>query len=926
MKQRNCLISHLNNYRRLCWLPVYIVLGCSFLLYGTYVSAQHTSHEIHVHDTKIITPHDVIPRFCGPNRRTHTAVQSGAWSNPATWGGSIPTTGARVHIPMHKSVLYNTNSDTRIDCIEVEGKLHWATTVNTKLVLNDLQVLPHGTLEIGTIQSPISASAVAKIIIQDTALQTGTVESPGIDPYQWGQGIVAFGTWHMSGTPLGKSFIRVSKEPLAGDTSLTLLDTPDGWRIGDEILIPDTNPGEPGGGEIRSITGINGKVLSFAEPLTSNHKGAYNDDGTSLIIPWTNERVLPHAVNLTRNVSIESENPQGTRGHTAFVFRANIDVRYATFRELGRTTTRGLNSTKADKDGTITHIGTNQIARYPLHAHHLIGPVNPTNTGYQYKIIGNSVRGGLKWAIAIHSAHYGLIQDNVATEINGAGIVTEDANETENDFVRNFVGNQRKGPAYTTAKVGDFQILVNSGYWLQGPKSRMIGNVAANYMVGLAPYMQFVPRGGRRETVHIPECRGCLPGKMINFRKEPFLEFSGNETYANRMNGLAYRFIQLRDTNVRSTIYRNTTIWRSAPGDRLVFGYANRQSVFDGLIAHEQLGNKLAGNRFGFRELRPTFQNAIHNANIQGTRTGIVVPRSGASPSNGVANTFVVTNTTISSLEVGIAINPWIVNDEDGSQPLTVSLNNVAVQKSAFGDYRSKKYLGSIVYSPAIRRSQGIPVSAPTARLRIIVRDWQQQPGNNFLIFHNDQAPEQLMPHASKPNQGCPEENLTNQQCWVKYSIATLGQVAPCISVDGDPTCAAAATRATAQGLDGMLVFPFQGDEPPAPETPEPRIVVSNPRSNTTIQSDSLDVQYSISGRNGTVSGMKVQLDSGSVIEESDMDGRVIITGITTGSHVLQLWLVDSDGREIKNTRTTIPFSKQDALIRPNPPTNLRIS
>lgn len=259
-------------------------------------------------------------------------------------------------------------------------------------------------------------------------------------------------------------------------------------------------------------------------------------------------------------------------------------------------------------------------------------------------------------------------------------------------------------------------------------------------------------------------------------------------------------------------------------------------------------------------------------------------------------------------------------------RPLTVSLNSVSIQKSPFGNYSTPQYLGHIIYNPAIRYSDGIPKTVPTAQLRIIVRDWQKQPGNNFLIFHSEQAPGKLMPYSTNASLGCPEENLTNQQCWDKYGIATLGQVAPCASVDGDAGCSAAAARAAAQGLEGMLVFPFQGDEPPAPETPQPRIVVSHPRSSTTIQSDSLEVQYSISGRDETVSGLKLQLNTDPLLHEDDIDGRVTITGIPTGNHLLQLWLVDERGQEIKDTRTIIPFSKQDTLIRPKPPTNLRIS
>ena len=68
---------------------------------------------------------------------------------------------------------------------------------------------------------------------------------------------------------------------------------------------------------------------------------------------------LPHVGNLTRNVIIRSESATGTRGHIIATHMADVDIRYALFRDLGRTTYLPLNTT------------TNLIGRYPIHMHHL---------------------------------------------------------------------------------------------------------------------------------------------------------------------------------------------------------------------------------------------------------------------------------------------------------------------------------------------------------------------------------------------------------------------------------------------------------------------------------------------------------------------------------------------------------------------------
>ena len=53
----------------------------------------------------------------------------------------------------------------------------------------------------------------------------------------------------------------------------------------------------------------------------------------------------------------------------------------------------------------------------------------------------------LKWPIAVHGSHYGLIKQNVVSaeaELSGAGIAVEDGTETENLFEENFVANIRR--------------------------------------------------------------------------------------------------------------------------------------------------------------------------------------------------------------------------------------------------------------------------------------------------------------------------------------------------------------------------------------------------------------------------------------------------------------------------------------------------
>ena len=49
-------------------------------------------------------------------------------------------------------------------------------------------------------------------------------------------------------------------------------------------------------------------------------------------------RFLPHVGNLGRSIVVRSANPAGVRGHTIFIHRATVNLRYVLFKDLGRTT------------------------------------------------------------------------------------------------------------------------------------------------------------------------------------------------------------------------------------------------------------------------------------------------------------------------------------------------------------------------------------------------------------------------------------------------------------------------------------------------------------------------------------------------------------------------------------------------------------
>ena len=355
--------------------------------------------------------------------------------------------------------------------IAVDGKLTFAPTVNTRLKVTNLEVMAGnmgmgtpGVLEVGTAAVPIAVNVTAEIVIADSPLG-GSVP----DPEQFGTGINVFGKVSMHGSVTTPTFLRLAAEPRAGNTTLTLSAPVSGWKIGDRLVLPDTRHIKEsevtGGGwvnavnqwEERTVQGISadGKTLTLNSALQYDHLGARDLNG---VLDF-----LPHVGNLTRNVVIRSENPSGTRGHMLGIHLADVDIRYALFKDMGRTTYLPLNTT------------TNHIGRYPIHVHHLSGPLPTPANGYQFTLVGNAVDGGsvetkFKWGITVHGSHYGLIQDNVVYNYNGAAVATEDGSESFNVFDHNFA---LRGMGEPNDSVSEARMAMGTegvGFWFRGPE------------------------------------------------------------------------------------------------------------------------------------------------------------------------------------------------------------------------------------------------------------------------------------------------------------------------------------------------------------------------------------------------------------------------------------------------------------------------
>ena len=493
---------------------------------------------------------------------------------PDLCAGSPTTIAAGQSVTISAAATY--------DCLGIHGTV----TVRTALRATTVLVYPDGALEV---------EPGASITIRDVK---------PTDVEQFGTGLLIFGRLRMRGaekTP----YVRTAVEPRAGATTLTLERAPTGWAIGDEVFLPDSrqtyidnwfNRNYALQHEYRTITAIAGAVVTLSSPLTFDHRGARDADGTPTVLA-DGTKLLPHVANLTRSIAVRSENPNGTRGHLLMTSRADVDIRGVAFRDMGRTKAEPLDSAPAGG-------GTNQIGRYPVHVHMLAGPRNPTNTGYQFQLVGNVVRDALKWPIAIHGSHYGLVENNVViggTRLTGSGIALEDGSETENLIRRNFVADIRgdinprnSGPSTdngTTPGSGGECI------WGAGFNNRFVENVVTGcrnpnqQIVSGVGFKLITPPPPAANVRRNPLFRGADlmdPNETVgvNAQRQAILQFDGNEAYGVMADGFTAWQLGTDGYQIHSgqpeTLIKNFRVWHTY--EAAIWNYPTNHLTIDGLV------------------------------------------------------------------------------------------------------------------------------------------------------------------------------------------------------------------------------------------------------------------------------------------------------------------------------------------------------
>lgn len=458
---------------------------------------------------------------------------SGLWSASATWeNGKVPAVGARVQIRSGHTVTYDAKVDTVIRSIHIAGTLTFARDRDTTLNVGLIKIQPgddpsengfdcdahdkpaepgaqRPALEVGTLDKPIPAKFTATIRLHHVE---------GLDKETCPAIVCCGGRMDLHGAPMERTWVKLGQMARAGEARIVLPYPLPGWKVGDKVVVVGTSRqvGYLGTRKLPTDDSIRGKQSSEERVITK--MAQWGGSGTEAESQWqivTLDAPLKfehrasggfraEVANLSRNVVVESANPDGARGHTMYHKNSAGGISYTEFRHLGK---------------------ENVLGKYPIH-YHLCG-----DTMRGSSVIGASVWGSKNRWVTVHGTQYLVVRDCVGYDSIGHGFFLEDGTETFNVFDRNLAVMACRGKPLPE-QVLPFDKNLGSGFWWSNSLNTFTRNVAAEcdedgFRFEVVKTAKFDP------VLNVPGADGTK--KKVDVRALPFVRFDGNESHTHRL-------------------------------------------------------------------------------------------------------------------------------------------------------------------------------------------------------------------------------------------------------------------------------------------------------------------------------------------------------------------------------------------------------
>lgn len=417
------------------------------------------------------------------------AVES--WSNPATWGGTVPSATTSVMIGADKTVEFDVPSATvKNITIDHGGKLIFR---DQNFQLTTGWIVVHGDLVIGTTAAPFQNKGVITFV--------GTDSTENALPFMGTKGILVHqGTVDIHGKVSNTSWTRLNATASKGATQITLEKSVD-WKPGDHIVLASTDFDAHQAEEV-TITSVVGNVVNFQPALNNLHFGVKQTLGGKTL----DERAEVGL--LTRNIVIQGGADSESEGFGGHIMGMNGSVMRIEGLELYRMGQK---------------IGNRGVSgRYPIHFH-LGGDV----TGSYTK--NNSIHHTFNRCITTHGTDRWVVSDNVCYDAIGHMYFIEDAVERYNTYERNLgiLARRPVDPLIISDALNGFGPAI---FWISNPNNIWRGNVAAG-------------SEGSGFWFDLPESpTGLSTTSPIQPRNEPLGEFTGNVSHSNDSFGIFSEF------------------------------------------------------------------------------------------------------------------------------------------------------------------------------------------------------------------------------------------------------------------------------------------------------------------------------------------------------------------------------------------------
>ncbi len=386
------------------------------------------------------------------------------WSDPATWGGTLPTATTDVVILAGDRIILDM-PNVVVKSIMVHGELV-VQRMDVALTAGFIQVMDHGKFIAGTVEEPFTNSLIITINEQQR-------ETPTFKPHNMGArffGAMNDGLIQIIGTDK-INWVMLDANANAGADTI-LLDSIVPWESGDKIIVTSTDFDAYQTEEktIQNvIDGATKSTLTLTTPLSHYHHGSittYNH-GVAGVPTTIDERaevgLLSSNIVVQGAADADEAGPfQGYGGHMMMMDSSSARIRGVELRRMGQ---QGL------------------LGRYPIHWHGVdnagatlvdvnnpaLGYIRGSSTSYFHN---SSSHHSFNRGMTIHRTNYISVADNVIYDTIGHAYFLEDGREIGNVFTHNLGALAKRG----TIIPSDAHPSV---FWTPNPNNDYYYNAAA---------------------------------------------------------------------------------------------------------------------------------------------------------------------------------------------------------------------------------------------------------------------------------------------------------------------------------------------------------------------------------------------------------------------------------------------------------------